>query len=100
MFFIYFIHLMCWMYLTYFMYFIYFIYIPDILPLLRITSSHTTTGDAAGGANNIRGRALKRPPPCVVNVVVCNEVNEEDTVHQVDKVDEVHQVDPVHQNTS
>ena len=66
-------------------------------------------------------RALKRPPPCVVNVVVCDEVNEEDAVHQVDKVDEVHQVhqvdlahqvnkvdevhqvhplDPVHQNTS
>ena len=40
------------------------------------------------------------------HVVVCDEVNEEDAVHQVDKVDEVHQVhqvhpqDPVHQNTS
>ena len=36
-----------------------------------------------------------RPPPCVVNVAVCDEVNEEDAVHQVDKVDEVHQVHQV-----
>ena len=28
---------------------------------------------------------------------MCDEVNEEDAVHQVDKVDEVHQVDPAHQ---
>ena len=28
---------------------------------------------------------------------MCDEVNEEDAVHQVDKVDEVHQVDLAHQ---
>ena len=77
--------------------------------------------------NNTRGRARSaRPlvllaPPAAAPVVVCDEVNEEDAVHQVDKVDEVHQVhqvdlahqvnkvdevhqvhplDPVHQNTS
>ena len=32
-----------------------------------------------------------------VNVVVRDEVNEEDAVHQVDEVDEVHQVDLAHQ---
>ena len=31
-------------------------------------------------------------PPAAAPVVVCEEVNEEDAVHQVDKVDEVHQV--------
>ena len=72
------------------------------------------------------GRFSARPlvllaPPAAAPVVVCDEVNEEDAVHQVDKVDEVHQVhqvdlahqvnkvdevhqvhplDPVHQNTS
>ena len=39
-------------------------------------------------------------PPAAAPVVVCDEVNEEDAVHQVDKVDEVHhvhQVDLAHQ---
>ena len=31
-------------------------------------------------------------PPAAAPVVVCDEVNEEDAVHQVDKVYEVHQV--------
>ena len=34
-------------------------------------------------------------PPAAAPVVVCDEVNEEDAVHQVDKVDEVHQVHQV-----
>ena len=39
---------------------------------------------------------------CVVSVVVCDEVNDEDAAHQVDKADEalqVHPLDPVHQHT-
>ena len=71
---------------------------------------------ARSGGNFVSGVVFKAAP-----VVVCDEVNEEDAVHQVDKVDEVHQVhqvdlahqvnkvdevhqvhplDPVHQNTS
>ena len=34
-------------------------------------------------------------PPAAAPVVVCDEVNEEDAIHQVDKVDEVHQVHQV-----
>ena len=56
----------------------------------------------------IRRRLRRRPPrgarfarpPCVVFIVVCDQVNQVDPVHQVNKVDEVHQVhqvDPVHQ---
>ena len=58
MYFISFIHLMCLIYLMYLMYFIY-----SIRLMYCIYSIHLITHNSI---NNTRGRALWRPPPCVV----------------------------------